>query len=78
MYGHEVLMSLQTRAKSFGTHFSLCYVKDIGLWRMTTFLWKNVGNTHSLMSDFDEVNFLLTVSKYISPPGSHLNSFEVI
>jgi hypothetical protein len=30
MYGHEVLMSLQTRAK-FGTLFLHCYVSDIGL-----------------------------------------------
>jgi hypothetical protein len=31
MYGHEVLMSLQTRAKFFGTHFLHSYVSDIGL-----------------------------------------------
>jgi hypothetical protein len=32
----------------------------------------------SLMSDLDEVNFPLTVSKYISPLRSHLNSIEVL
>jgi hypothetical protein len=32
MYGHEVLVSLETQAKLFGTHFLHCYVSDIRLW----------------------------------------------
>jgi hypothetical protein len=32
----------------------------------------------SLMSDFDEFNSPVTVAKYISPFGSHLNSTGVI
>jgi hypothetical protein len=35
MYGHEVLMSLQTRTKLFGTHFFSFHVSDIEVWRMT-------------------------------------------
>jgi hypothetical protein len=31
MFGHEVLISLQTRAKFLGTHFSHSCVSDIGL-----------------------------------------------
>jgi hypothetical protein len=60
MYGHEVLMSLQMRAKFFGTHFLHCYVKDIGLWRMTIYStdnpWQHLQVT-SFMSDFDDINF---------------------
>jgi hypothetical protein len=31
VYGHEIFMSLQTRAKFFGTHILKFYVSDIGL-----------------------------------------------
>ena len=31
MYAHAVLMTLQTRAKFFGTHFLHSYVSEIGL-----------------------------------------------
>jgi hypothetical protein len=81
MYGHEVLMSLQTRAKFFGTHFLHCYVSDIRLWRMTVYSmekrWQHCQAT-SFMSDFDDVNFPVTVANCISPFGSHLNSIGVI
>jgi hypothetical protein len=35
MNGHEVLMSLQTRAKLSGHTFLHSHVSDIRLWRMT-------------------------------------------
>jgi hypothetical protein len=35
MYSHEVLMSLQTRAKLFGTHYLHGYVREIRLSQMT-------------------------------------------
>jgi hypothetical protein len=79
MYGHEVLMSLQMRAKFFGTHFLHCYVSDIGLKRMTVYFmekrWQHLQAT-SLMSDFDMINFPLTLSEYISPLGCQLNSIS--
>jgi hypothetical protein len=83
MYGHEMLMSLQTRAKFFGTHFlhSLYFVSDIRLWRMTTYSmekrWQHCQAT-SLMSDLDDVNFSSNVANCISPFGSHLNSIDMI
>jgi hypothetical protein len=40
MYGHEVLMSLRTRAKFFGTHFSHSHVSDISLWQMKVYSMK--------------------------------------
>jgi hypothetical protein len=47
MYDHEVLISLQTPAKVFRTHFLHCYVAKVklgcGEWQFI--LWKNVGNT---------------------------------
>jgi hypothetical protein len=81
MYGNEVLMSLQTRANFFGTHFLHCFVSDIRLWQMTVYSmekrWQRYQAT-SLMSDFDDVNFPVTVANCISPFESHLNSIGVI
>jgi hypothetical protein len=44
MFGHEMLISLQMRAKLFETHFLLCFLSDIRLRRMTFYSLKNVGN----------------------------------
>jgi hypothetical protein len=82
IYGHEVLMSLQTQANFIGTHFLHSYVSNIGLsgkWQFI--LWKKrLQHLQAiiLMSDFDNVKFPVTVAKYISPFGSHLNSIGVI
>jgi hypothetical protein len=81
MYGHEVLMSLQTRSKLFGTHFVHFHVSDIRLWRMTVYS-KEKRMQHcqatSFMSDLDDVNFPVTVVNCSSPFWCHLNSIEVI
>jgi hypothetical protein len=81
MYGHEVLMSLQTRAKLFGTHFIHFHVSDIRLWRITVYFtgkrWQHCQAT-SFMSDFDDFNFQVTVANCVSPFGCHLNSIRVI
>ena len=53
-YGHEVLMSLQTQAKFFGTHFLHSYLSELGLigeWQFK--LWKNVCNIFRLPWQFD-------------------------
>jgi hypothetical protein len=81
MYGHEVLMSLQTRAKLFGTHFFPFHVSDIRLWRMTVYSMEKRRQhcqATSFMSDLDDVNFPVTIANCVSPFGSHLNSIGVI
>jgi hypothetical protein len=81
MYGHEVLMYLQTRAKLFGTHLFLFHVSDIRLYRMTVYSMekcKHHCQATSFMSDLDDVNFPLTIANCFSPFGSHLNSIGVI
>jgi hypothetical protein len=81
MYGHEVLMSLQTRAKLFGTHFLHCFVNDIRLWRITVYStrkrWQHSEAT-SFMSDFDDVNSPVTVANCIFLFGSQLNCIGLI
>jgi hypothetical protein len=81
IYGHEVLMSLQTRATFFGTHVLHAHVSDIRLLRMTVYSveksWQHCQAT-SFMSNFDDVNFPVTVATCISLSGSHLNSIRVI
>jgi hypothetical protein len=65
MYSHEVLMSLQTRTKFFGTYSLRCQESDIDQWRKTVYSmgkrWQHCHAT-SLMSDLDEVNFPVTVA----------------
>jgi hypothetical protein len=81
MFGHEVLKSLQTRAKLLGTHFSHCFVSDFRLWRMTVYSIEKRKQHHqatSFMPDLDVVNFPVTVAIGVSPFGSHLNSIGVI
>jgi hypothetical protein len=81
MYGHEVLMSLQTRAELFGTHLLHSHVSDVRLWRMTVYSVEKRRQhfqATSFMSDFDDVNFPVTVANCISPFGSYLNSIGVI
>jgi hypothetical protein len=81
MYGHEVLMSLQTRAKSFGTHFFPFHVSNIRLWRMTVYSMEKRGKhcqAISFMSDIDGVNFPVTIANYVPPFGCHLNSIGVV
>jgi hypothetical protein len=81
MYGHEVLVSLQTRANFFGTHFLHSYVSEIRLWRMAVYSmekrWQHCQAT-SFTSDLDDVNFPVTVANCVSPFGCHLNSVGVI
>jgi hypothetical protein len=81
MYGHEVLISLQTRAKLFVTQFLHSHVSDIRLWRLTVYFiekrWQHCQAT-SFMSDLDDVNFPVTVAKCISPFGSHLDIIGMI
>jgi hypothetical protein len=81
MYGHEVLMSLQTPTKLFGTHFFHLLVSDIWLWRMLVHLmetrWQHCLAT-SFMSHMDGVNFPVTVANCVSPFGYHLDSIGVI
>jgi hypothetical protein len=71
MYGHEVLMSLQTRAKFFRTHFLHCDVSDIGLKGARKFiLWKTVGNTDRLLVSrqiLTMLTFHLPYKVYFSP-----------
>jgi hypothetical protein len=61
MYGHEALMSIQTRAnKIFGTHLLHCHVWDARLWRMTVYSMqkrRQHSQATSFMSDLDDVNF---------------------
>jgi hypothetical protein len=81
MCGHEVLMSLQTRAKLFGTHFFYFHVSDIRLWRMTVYcMEKRMQHCQatSFMSDLDDINFPVTIANCVSPFGCHLNSIGVI
>jgi hypothetical protein len=81
MYGHEVLMSLQTRAKLFGTHFFHFHVSDITLWRMTVNSMEKRRQhcqATSFMSDLDDVNFPVTVATRVSLFGCHLKSIGVI
>jgi hypothetical protein len=81
MYGHEVLMSLQTQAKLFRTQFLHSHVSDIRLWRMTVYSMEKRRQhcqATSFMSGLDDVNFPVTVAIRISPFGSHLNSIRVI
>jgi hypothetical protein len=81
MYGHEVLMSLQTRAKFFETHRLNCHVRNIMLRRMTVYSmpkrWQHCQAT-SFMSDLDDVDFPLTAANCISRFGSHLNCIGVM
>jgi hypothetical protein len=58
MYGHEVLMSLQTRAKFFGTHFLHSFVSDVRLWRMTDYSMENAGNAARLPVSFQMLTML--------------------
>jgi hypothetical protein len=66
MYGSEVLMSVQMRAKFFATHFLHSKVSDIGLsYEWQFILWKKRLlhlQATSQMSDFDDVNFPVTVA----------------
>jgi hypothetical protein len=81
MYGHKVLMSLQTQAKFSETQFLHCYVSDIGLWRMTVYSMekrRQHSQATSFMSGLDDVHFPVTVANCISPFGSHVNSIRVI
>jgi hypothetical protein len=81
MYGYEVLMSLQTRAKLFGTHFFPFYESDIRLNRMTVHSMENRSHhcqATSFMSDLDDVNFPVTKANCVSPFESRLNSIRVI
>jgi hypothetical protein len=81
MYGHEVSMSLQTRAKLFGTHFFPSHVGDIRLWRMTVYSIEKRRQhcqATSFTSDLDDVNFPVAVANFVSPFGSRLNSIGVI
>jgi hypothetical protein len=81
MYGHEVLMSLQTRAKLFGTHFFPFHVSDIRMWRMTVYSMekcKHYCQAISFLSDLIDVSFPVTIANCVSPFGSHLNSIGVI
>jgi hypothetical protein len=81
MYGHEVLMSLQTRANLSGTHFFHFHVSDIRPWRMTVYSTekhRQQSQATSFMSDLDDVNFPVTVANCVSPFGCHLNSIGVI
>jgi hypothetical protein len=78
---HKVLMSLQSRAKFFGTHFLDCFVSDVRLWRMTVCSMekrRQYCQATSLMSDLGDVNFLVTVANCISLFGCHPNSIGVI
>jgi hypothetical protein len=65
MYGHEVLMSLQARAKLIGTLFPI-HVSDIRLWRMTVYFFGNTRRQHcqaiSFMLDLDNFIFPVTVA----------------
>jgi hypothetical protein len=81
MYGHEVLMSLQTRAMLFGAPFFRFHITDIRLWRMTVYSMEKHRQhcqATSFESDLDDVNFPVTVANCVSPFGCHLNSIGVI
>jgi hypothetical protein len=81
MYGHEVLLCPYKREQSYSGHFSHCYVSDIGLWRLTVYYVEKRcqhGQATSLTSNFDDVNFPVTVANCISHFGSQLNSIRVI
>jgi hypothetical protein len=83
VYGHEVLMSLQMRAKFFGTHLLHCFVSDIGLRTRRIAVYSLENNLQlcqaiSFMSAFDYANFPVTVANCISSFESHLNSVGVI
>jgi hypothetical protein len=70
MYGHEVLMSLETREKLFGTHFCHFHVNDIRLRWLTVYsIEKRRQHSHatSFTSDLDDVNFPITVANCVSP-----------
>jgi hypothetical protein len=74
MYDHEMLMSLQTRAMLFGTHFSPFHVSDIRLYRMTVYSMEKRRHhfqVTSFMSDLDDVSFpvnsKLCFSFWVSP-----------
>jgi hypothetical protein len=80
MYGHEVLMSLQTRAKFFGTHFFPFHLSDIRPYRMTVYIMEKRRHhcqATSLMSDLEDVNFPVATANFF-PFGSNLNSIGVI
>jgi hypothetical protein len=69
-YGHEVLISLQTRAQLFGTHFSPFHVSDITMSRMTVYsMGERIHHCQatSLISVLDDVNFPVTVANCVSP-----------
>jgi hypothetical protein len=81
MYGQEVLMSLQKRAKLLGTHFFPFHGSDIRLNQMTVYSMEKRSHhsqATSLMSDLDDVNFPVTIANCVSPFGSRLNSIRVI
>jgi hypothetical protein len=80
VYGHEVMMSLQTRAQLFGTHFLPFHVSDIRLYRVTVYSTEKRRHhcqATSFMSDLDDVNFPVNIVNFVSPFGSHLNSIGV-
>jgi hypothetical protein len=59
MYGHEVMMSLQKRAKLFGTLFPF-QVSDIRRYRTTVYFMekrRHPGQAIIFMSDLNDVNF---------------------
>jgi hypothetical protein len=77
MYSHEVLMSVQTPTKFFGTHFLHCFVSGIWLWRMTIYSMEKRRQhcqATGFMSDLEDVNYPVTVANCISPFGCQLNS----
>jgi hypothetical protein len=81
MYGHNMLMSLLTRAKLFETQFLHSHVSDIKLWWMTVYpVEKRTQHCQatSFISDLDDVNFPLTVVNCDSPFGCYLISIGVI
>jgi hypothetical protein len=59
MYRHEVLMSLQTRSKLFGTRLSQCHVSDIRLWRMTVYSMEKRWQ-HCVAITFSQIWTMLT------------------
>jgi hypothetical protein len=71
MYGHEVLMSLQMRAKFFGTHFLHCYVFDIRLWRITVYCMEKCWQHCQVTSFTSDLDSSVTAANCISPFGCH-------
>jgi hypothetical protein len=74
MHGHEVLSPYKREPSFLGDSFyTVTSVTSGSVANDSLFCGKKRLQATSLMFDFDEVNFAVTVTKYISLFGSHLN-----